>query len=155
LLSSIDQVGIVVIDRSRLTTSTAANSSFCHILHWIKWECWCKNDIGALCLVTVDGTDFKINEPTPFSRKWHTQKLKHAGLWCEVGICIQTGWIVWINGPYAPGDWPDLAISRDGLNEALAADELFLADGTHRDGNGWSFAPTGVNRLVSTIRISA
>jgi len=96
-------------------------------------------------LVTIDGTDFKINEPTPFSRKWYTQKLKHAGLRYEVGICIQTGWIVWINGPYAPGDWPDLAISRDGLNEALAADEFFLADGTHRDGNGWSFTPTGIN----------
>jgi len=31
------------------------------------------------------------------------------------------------------------------LNEALAADEFFLADGTCSDGNGWSFTPNGLD----------
>jgi hypothetical protein len=101
--------------------------------------------VGSLCLTTIDGTDFKINKPTPFSRKWYCHKIKHAGLRYEVGICIQTGWIVWINGPYAPGHWPDLAISRDGLTDALDTDELFLADGTYSDGHGWCDTPTGLN----------
>jgi len=102
-------------------------------------------DNGSNALVTVDGTDFKINEPTPFSRKWYSHKYKHAGLRYEIGICIQTGWIVWVNGPYPCGHWPDLAISRDGLNQALLPWEVFVADGTYADGNGWSYTPTGYN----------
>jgi hypothetical protein len=99
----------------------------------------------SVCLVTVDGTDFKIYEPSPFDEKWYSQKWNHAGLRYEIGICIQTGWIVWINGPYPPGDWPDLNISRDGLNQALMPWEKFLADGGYADGNGWSYTPTGYN----------
>ena len=112
-------------------------------------------DVGARCLVTVDGTDFKINEPTPFSNKWYSFKYKHAGLRYEVGVCIQTGWIVWINGPYAPGHWPDLSISRDGLTDALAPDELFLADGTYRDGHGWAITPTGFNNADQRMKAVA
>jgi len=99
-------------------------------------------DVGALCLVTIDGTDFLIYEPTPWSEKWYSHKLNHGGLRYEVGVCIQTGWIVWINGPYPAGDWPDLSISRDGVCDALAPDEMFLADGTYRDGHGWCVTPT-------------
>ena len=96
-------------------------------------------------MVTVDGTDFKINEPSPFSRKWYSHKINHAGLRYEVGVCIQTGSIVWINGPYAPGHWPDINIARDGLHDALDPDELYLADGTYSDSNGWCLTPTGEN----------
>lgn len=100
-------------------------------------------DVGALCLITIDGTDFLIYEPTPWSAKWFSHKLNHAGLRYEVGVCIQTGWIVWINGPYPAGDWPDLNIARDGVCDALAPDEIFLADGTYADGHGWCDTPTG------------
>ena len=102
-------------------------------------------DKGCIALVTVDGTDFKMNEPTPFNRKWCSHKIKHAGLRYEIGICIQTGWIVWVNGPYPAGQWPDLCISRDGLNQALMDDELFVADGGYKDAHGWSFTPSGYN----------
>ena len=102
-------------------------------------------DNGSVCLVSVDGTDFKINEPTPFSKKWFSHKENHAGLRYEVGICIQTGWIVWTNGPYPPGHWPDLSISRDGLTDMLDRHELFLADGTYKDKHGWCDTPTGLN----------
>jgi hypothetical protein len=60
-----------------------------------------------------------------------------------VGICIQTGWIVWINGPYPPGDFPDVSISRDGLTDALAFDELFLADEGYADSCGYADTPHG------------
>ena len=36
----------------------------------------------------------------------------------EVGIAIQTGWIVWINGPYRAGV-PDLVIFRHRLRQRL------------------------------------
>ena len=93
----------------------------------------------------MDGTDFKVNEPSPFSWKWHSQKVNHAGLRCEVGVCVQTGYVVWINGPCAPGHWPDVNIARDFLHQALDPDELCLADGTCRDGHGWCETPTGEN----------
>ena len=47
----------------------------------------------------------------------------------EVGIAIQTGWIVWINGPYRAGV-PDLVIFRHRLRQRLLlAKERVEADG--------------------------
>jgi len=88
---------------------------------------------GSICKMTVGGTDFLIDEPTPFSSKWCSHKFNHAALRYEIGICIQTGWIVWVNGPYPAGQWPDLSISRDGLNQALKKGETFVADGGYAD----------------------
>ena len=102
-------------------------------------------DKGCIAVVSVDGTDFKIDEPTPFSRKWCSHKINHAGLRYEIGICIQTGWIVWVNGPFPAGSFPDLAISRCGLNQALMHGEKFVADGGYKDRYGWSFNPSGCN----------
>ena len=102
-------------------------------------------DNGSICVITVDGTDFLIDEPTPRSRRWCSQKFKHAALRYEIGICIQTGWIVWVNGPYPAGQWPDLSISRDGLNQALKKGEMFVADGGYADSHGWSMTPSGYN----------
>jgi len=48
-----------------------------------------------------------------------------------------------------------LAISRDGLNEALAPDEIFLADGTYADGNGWSDTPNGLNNADQRMKAIA
>lgn len=100
-------------------------------------------DNGSVCLVTIDGTDFKIREPSPWDEKWYSHKINHAGLRYEVGICIQTGWIVWINGPYPPGDWPDSEIARDGVCHELDDGEKFLADGTYAICEGYSDTPTG------------
>ena len=102
-------------------------------------------DNGSICKITVDGTDFLICEPTPFGKRWCSHKFKHAALRYEIGICIQTGWIVWVHGPYPAGQWTDLAISRDGLNQALGKDEMFVADSGYRDKNGWALTPNGYN----------
>ena len=104
----------------------------------------------------MDGTDFPINEPTPFDRKWCSPKFKHAGLRYEIAICIQTGWIVWVNGPYPAGQWPDLCVSRDGLNQALDDDEMFVADGgyKHKKG-GWSLTPSGYRTRLQHMQAVA
>ena len=104
----------------------------------MKWN-------GSVCLITLDGTDFLIDEPSPRNKKWCSHKFKHAALRYEIGICIQTGYIVWVNGPYPAGQWPDLSISRDGLNQALKPWEMFVADGTYSDSHGWSRTPSGHN----------
>ena len=87
-----------------------------------------KNRNGSQCLLSVDGTDFKINEPRPFSRLWYSHKFNHAALRYEVAICIQTGEIVWINGPFAAGAWPDLNIFRGWLKKYLLPGERVEAD---------------------------
>jgi hypothetical protein len=74
---------------------------------------------GQICRVTVDGTNFGIEEPTPFSAMWFSHKRIHAGLIYEIRITIQTGDLVWINGPYPCGDWPDVRIARNGICDEL------------------------------------
>ena len=78
--------------------------------------------------MSIDGTDFSILEPIPFDSKWYTHKFNGAGLRYKVGICIQTGWICWINGPFPCGAWPDIRISRDALVYELLAGEKLLSD---------------------------
>jgi hypothetical protein len=102
-------------------------------------------DNGSICKITIDGTDFKIQEPQPFDRKWYSHKFKGPGLRYEVGLCIQTGWIVWLNGPYPCGSHPDLKIARLGVFRLLAIGEMVLADGGYRDGGVFAETPTGHN----------
>lgn len=84
--------------------------------------------------ITIDGTDFPIKEPSPFSPTWYGHKFKNPGVPYEVGVCITTGWIVWMNGPYRAGTWSDLRIAKrpDGLRSVLLPGERYIADGTYK-----------------------
>lgn len=104
-----------------------------------------QGDNGSTCLITVDGTDCRIYEPAPFDRKWYSHKFKGPGLRYEVGVCIQTGWIIWKNGPYPCGRWPDLKIARDKVLKRLRLQEKVLADGGYADGFTFCETPTGRN----------
>jgi len=73
-----------------------------------------------------------------------------------VGICIQTGWIVWINGPFPPGPWPDIRIARKALHAELSQGEKYLADGGYRDRKGgFSETPTGLNNNDQRMKARA
>jgi hypothetical protein len=105
-------------------------------------------DNGSQCKVTVDGTDFRIMEPSPFDPKWLSEKFNGPGVKYEIAVCIQTGWIVHINGPYPCGQWHDLTIARNDLCYKLydaANDEKALADGGYNDGYEFFETPTGHN----------
>jgi hypothetical protein len=94
-------------------------------------------------LVTVDGTDLAIQEPAPFWRGWFSHKLNTAALRYEIGVCIQTGWIVWMNGPFPAGQWPDLRIFRESLIYELLPWEFIVADrGYQGDGRQHVLTPT-------------
>ena len=84
------------------------------------------------CRVTVDGTDFRINEPTPFSRIWYSHKFKGPGLRYEVGVSLM-GDIVWVSGPFACGSNTDLTIFRSGMKKALLPGERVIADRGYND----------------------
>jgi hypothetical protein len=49
-----------------------------------------------------------------------------------VGLNIQTGFICWINGPFAPGVWNDLAIFRLKLKTLLPPGEKIEANDGYR-----------------------
>ena len=52
----------------------------------------------------------------------------------EIGVCIQTGWIVWKNGPFPCGSWSDLKIAREWLVHELLDDDKCVADLGYLDG---------------------
>ena len=70
-----------------------------------------------------------------FDPKWFSHKFKGPGLRYKVAVCIQTGHIVWYNGHFPPGDWPDLRIAQDALIYELDNGELALVDRGYRDGH--------------------
>ena len=90
-------------------------------------------DILNDCLVSVDGVDFCIEEPYPYekgwSRRWYTSKFGGPGLRYEIAICILSGEIVWINGPFPPGMYNDYKIFMEcGLKNMLEKNERVEAD---------------------------
>ena len=80
--------------------------------------------------VVIDGTSCPIQEPRKeFSKGWSAFKFgKKAGVTYEVGQCLATGWIVWTNGPYPAGDFPDKKIFDRELILMLDEGETVLAD---------------------------
>lgn len=94
----------------------------------ILWEKRKRNLPGdALCSMSVDGTDFKVQEPFPFNRKWMSHKCKGAGLRCEVAISVFSGDIVWIFGPHR-GAKHDITIFREKLLHMLEEGEMVEGD---------------------------
>ena len=105
--------------------------------------------------MSVDGTDFRIREPSPFSPSWYSHKFQGPGLRYEIGVGIFSGGIVWVNGPFPCGSWPDLKIAREALVHYLDQDEKVIADGGYR-GDSHFLTPTGINddfsRVMAVIR---
>lgn len=84
------------------------------------------------CMVTVDGTDFSIQEPSPFSPGWYSHKFKGPGVRYEVAVSINGGDIVHTNGPFPAGTWPDISIFRARLLHKLENGEMVEADRGYR-----------------------
>ena len=92
----------------------------------IVWSNRLKKDRGNDCLITCDGTDFQMPQlgPTFSSHKFK----ERSGLRYEVALCILTGDIVWIHGPFPCGSYPDISIFHDSLLSHLAPYEQVEAD---------------------------
>ena len=87
---------------------------------------------GSECLISVDTVDFMTNEPFPFDPVWFSRKFNGPGVRYELGICIQTGSIVWKNGPYPAGEFNDLEIFQLFLKQELGDFERVEADEGYR-----------------------
>lgn len=84
-----------------------------------------KLEKGNDCLLSVDGTDFQIEE---LGNKFYSHKFLGSALRYEVAICILTGDILWIHGPFEPGLYPDISIFRNALKHHLSQNERVEAD---------------------------
>ena len=102
-------------------------------------------DTGEKRLVTVDGTDFRIQQPTPFSTKWYSYKYCGPGIRYEVVVCIKTGWIAPYNGPFPCGRWSDIKIFRSLLKQKLFRNEKVIADRGYRGDSSVCHPDTAVN----------
>ena len=88
-------------------------------------------DVYNDCLMSVDGTDFQIQQKGPAVRgnRYGSHKFGgRSGLRYELGICILTSHLVWIQGPYPAGQFNDIAIFNMCLAHKLDPYERVEAD---------------------------
>lgn len=81
------------------------------------------------CFISVDGTDMKIKEPSPFSSCWYSHKFKSSGLRYEIGVCLFSSQIAWINGPFPCGARNNQRMFKSNLRDRLWSSEKVVADG--------------------------
>eukprot|EP00559_Dactyliosolen_fragilissimus_P004548 CAMPEP_0184857772 /NCGR_PEP_ID=MMETSP0580-20130426/2924_1 /TAXON_ID=1118495 /ORGANISM="Dactyliosolen fragilissimus" /LENGTH=188 /DNA_ID=CAMNT_0027353561 /DNA_START=237 /DNA_END=803 /DNA_ORIENTATION=+ len=102
----------------------------------IVWSNRYKGDTHEDCMVSVDGVDCRINGPSPYheelSRQWYSYKFKGAGVRYEIAVSIKAGHIVWINGPYPCGSYPDTRIFKLGIMHYLDPGERVEADAGYK-----------------------
>ena len=104
----------------------------------IVWDHRKTNDRGDDCLASVDGIDCQfqqilIDHPTKPGKKiinksLYSHKFHGPGLRYEVAVSLLSSDIVWIKGPFLPGDWNDLQIFRLDLLNQLDPGERIEAD---------------------------
>jgi len=99
----------------------------------IKWSDRLINSHDDIAHVSVDGVDFKINEPKPFSSTWYSFKFNGPGLRYEISLSIRTGMIASTNGPFPCGLYPDLKIYQTGIKKLLRENEMVIADKGYPD----------------------
>lgn len=83
--------------------------------------------------VSLDGTDFPIEEPMPLNRKWFSHKFRGAGIRYEIGLNIYNGDIVHAYGGVPCGRYPDLVLARRLYVNLVEDDELTFADKGYND----------------------
>ena len=85
-------------------------------------------DGASVCVISLDGIDCAVNEPFPFNKQMFSEKFNGPALKYEVVVCIATGQIVWVNGPFEGGRSDVTIFKEDGLLDALAEEECVEVD---------------------------
>ena len=91
--------------------------------------------MGNDCLMLVDGNDFCIPQMGAAVKGNAFASHKYAGkssLRYELGVDIIASRLVWIQGPYPAGKWPDIKIFNAVLSHFLEPGERVEADGGYR-----------------------
>jgi len=99
----------------------------------ILFENWFKGSTpGMKCFLTINCTDCPIQEIlNPFCAVWNSFKFKGPGVRYKIAICILTGEIVWVIGPF-PAGITDSEIYNRCLSKQLGPDEFVEADSGYK-----------------------
>ena len=75
---------------------------------------------------------------------WYSQKFEGLCVQYEVGIHMQTGWIVWWNGAFPCGTYPDINRVQQWLIYKLDEDisKVVLVDGGYNNGGQYFIMPS-------------
>eukprot|EP00536_Pseudo-nitzschia_multiseries_P017516 jgi/Psemu1/225351/e_gw1.1596.9.1 len=106
------------------------------------------------CFMSVDGTDCPVFEPWPFSKKMYSHKFNGPAVKYEVGVCLKTGWIVWINGPFV-GSKNDGTIFKEGLSNLLHDNEAVEVDRDYRGDDKMKLPDVGFTRIERKMKSNA
>ena len=111
--------------------------------------------VNTNCFISVDGTDCPVFEPSPFNKEMYSHKLNGPGLKYEVAVCLKTGHIVWINGPFV-ASVNDGTIFREGLSGLLFDEEAVEVDGGYKGDDKMKLPSMGINsskrKMKSNVR---
>ena len=97
----------------------------------INFESRLVDDALNDCTMSIDGTDFRIQQKGVHEKGNAWGSHKYAGksaVRYELGIDIFKGNLVWVQGPYPAGAWPDIKIFMDCLAGHLLPGERVEAD---------------------------
>ena len=97
----------------------------------INFESRLVDDALNDCLMSIDGTDFRVQQKGVHEKGNAWGSHKYAGksaVRYELGIDILKGNLVWVEGPYPAGAWPDIKIFLNCLVGHLLPGERVEAD---------------------------
>ena len=97
----------------------------------INFESRLVDDALNDCLMSIDGTDFRVQQKGVHEKGNAWGSHKYAGksaVRYELGIDILKGNLVWVEGPYPAGAWPDIKIFLNCLAGHLLPGERVEAD---------------------------
>ncbi len=95
------------------------------------FESCLKHDVGNNCLMTMDGTDFRIQQKGAARKGNLFGSHKYAGksmLRYELGVDILARNLVWVKGPYPAGAWNDIKFFNNVLSCCLEPGECVEAN---------------------------
>ena len=108
-----------------LSLSALANLTSKFMSQQIIWENRKHGDEGNDCMTSVDGADFRFQA---HGKTFYSFKIKKGGLRYLVALCIKTGHIAYIDGPFPAGMMNDLTIFCWGMKGWLGEGERVEAD---------------------------
>lgn len=113
----------------------------------IKWDESIDDPEGSVFVLTVDGTDCRMDEPShptlPRDTKQCSHKHHHAASRYEIGLNVFKSQICWLSGPHR-GGLPDKEIIKvSGLLHRVPVGKLVIADG------GYAIADTELKKKIS------